>query len=693
MCSRKRLFCSVGIPAISILAVIGIALFILYQSAFDIQCSRLAEIVKSQACLIEAVTQSDSKYSATDVDGEAFTATLWHLHDAHRQFTLLGKTTEITLAKCEVDQIVFFLKRTHHDQSKPQIVPLSSPLAEPMRLALAGKSGTIVGLDYHGETVLAAYEPIRALGLGIVAKIDLAEIRAPFIRAGLLAAGFGVIFILLYILVFFKLSNSLLLRLEENEQKYHTLFSSSTYGVIALGEVIEDCNDQFCRIFACRPDDVIGSSLADFLMMTDSDMPNLEIVVRGKINAALAGTPQSFQWLGIRKDGTIIDLDITIKSTEYGGRKICLGTIHDITESNRTAMALRQEQERAQEYLDIAGVIMIALDADGRITMINQKGCEVLEATKDELIGKLWFDNFLPASMRDEVKKVFTLLMAGELEGVNYYENLIVTAQGQEKIISWHNIILHDDTGKPIGTLSSGEDITQQKHAQAQLLRYQDELRALASELSAIEERERHRFATDLHDTIGHDLVSAKMKLAMLPTDELSAESSGVINEIGTLIGEAMRRIQTMTFELSPPVLHRFGLTPAIEHLADRFRNQHGLLIRVDDDQQQKSLNAQVRIALFRGVRELLINVVKHAHAQQARVTLRRKSDDIQIEVEDRGRGFDLQQMDNRGRGGGFGLFSLSERLRYLGGALDITSNPGTGTKVVLTAPLNETAS
>jgi PAS domain S-box-containing protein len=134
----------------------------------------------------------------------------------------------------------------------------------------------------------------------------------------------------------------------------------------------------------------------------------------------------------------------------------------------RTA-ELEAAKNKAQQYLDVAGVILVAIDADRRVTLINQKGCEILGGTAEDIIGKDWFETFIPANMRRDVIQAFHRLMAGEIEPVKYFENPVLTKRGQERLIAWHNALLRDDEGNITGVLSSGEDITEQKRAEEQI--------------------------------------------------------------------------------------------------------------------------------------------------------------------------------------------------------------------------------
>ncbi len=139
--------------------------------------------------------------------------------------------------------------------------------------------------------------------------------------------------------------------------------------------------------------------------------------------------------------------------------------------------AIRKERDKAQMYLDVAGVMLMAINDTGEVTLINEKGCEVLGYSEGEVIGKNWFDNFLPEQVREEIISVSKKLLDGEVAPVTYYENPIVTKTGEEKTIAWHNTILKNDNGRIIGHFSSGADITEQKHREAEKAKLEEQLR------------------------------------------------------------------------------------------------------------------------------------------------------------------------------------------------------------------------
>ncbi len=144
--------------------------------------------------------------------------------------------------------------------------------------------------------------------------------------------------------------------------------------------------------------------------------------------------------------------------------------VHDITERTRMQSALEHERERAQQYLDVAGVIMLAIDLDGKITMINQKGCDVVGLPREQLLGSNWLERFLTPKTATEVKTLFDRFSSGRHLDTLHHENEVLTASGETRLIAWNNVVLADDDGRVIGILSSGEDITDRREAEMALI-------------------------------------------------------------------------------------------------------------------------------------------------------------------------------------------------------------------------------
>ena len=234
-------------------------------------------------------------------------------------------------------------------------------------------------------------------------------------------------------------------------------------------------------------------------------------------------------------------------------------------------------------------------------------------------------------------------------------------------------------------------DITPRKLAEKKLITYQERLRSLASELSLAEERERRRLAADLHDRIGQALAIIKIRLGALRELVSSQSILKELNGVRELVEETICDTRLLTVELSPPILYEVGFVAAVEWLTEHIQEEYAIQIQFEDDKYPKPLNSAVSVLLFKMIRELLFNVVKHAQARKAKVKLKRDNDKIEITVEDNGVGFDIDKTESRiFQTGGFGLFSICERLNYLGGHFKIKSSPGSGTCVIISAPLKD---
>ncbi len=216
------------------------------------------------------------------------------------------------------------------------------------------------------------------------------------------------------------------------------------------------------------------------------------------------------------------------------------------------------------------------------------------------------------------------------------------------------------------------------------------QLRSLASQLSLTEERERHRLAMQLHDHIGQSLIISKAKLDEHRGPEASGELADVLEEVCDRLHQVIQDTRTLTFDLSSPILYVMGFEAATDQwLADEIQKKHGIETEFEDDGQDKPLNDDIRTVLFRNVRELLINVVKHAKAKKVKVSIRKLDANIHVCIEDDGVGFDSAEIKSKvAESDKFGLFSIRERLEQLGGHVEIDSKSGEGSRIIMTAPL-----
>lgn len=215
-----------------------------------------------------------------------------------------------------------------------------------------------------------------------------------------------------------------------------------------------------------------------------------------------------------------------------------------------------------------------------------------------------------------------------------------------------------------------------------------DRLRVLSAALATAEERERRILAQDLHDDLGQLLAIIGLKATIVQKHAMSESLKRAVDDCAKAVEQANRKLRTMALQLNPPMLDQLGLVPALQWLADEVNRLYKLDVEIKDDGTPKPMDPAVSATLFRAVRELLINVSKHARVAKATITTARvENNTLVVTVDDAGAGFDPGSVVTNSEGG-FGLLSVRERLGYLGGEMSILSIPGDGTSVILKVPL-----
>ncbi len=331
---QKRIFSLIGIMGIVSLTI-GVFVFtMLYQAAFKEQEKRLLEIVQSQARMMEAMMQHETLSHKGNTEVWA-AAVIEQVKEGHSRYTALSKTVEFTLARKEDNQIVFLLNHGSQDQVLRNPILFDSNLAEPMRRALSGKSGTLIGLDYEGVRVLAAHEPVPRLNLGLVAKIDLSEIRAPFIKSGIIVTGIGIVLILMGSWLFIKVSEPIHLQLQEQLVQMENLVAS-----------LQDSENQFKRIIQNNADAIVVTvnGLIQFANPAAEKIfgrPAPELV--GKDFGFPVLEKESVDIQLLHPSGEQVTATMRAAQIEWGKTPAYLISLHDITQR----IKMEKEQQRA----------------------------------------------------------------------------------------------------------------------------------------------------------------------------------------------------------------------------------------------------------------------------------------------------------------------------------------------------------
>lgn len=273
------------------------------------------------------------------------------------------------------------------------------------------------------------------------------------------------------------------LALENRAEWFKALIENSTDLLIQLDKIgtIVYISPSVKRILGYTVEEKIGKSIFEFIHPQDLNM--IQTIFQQIIQEE--NRLVSAQCRVLHKDGSWRWFEgIGQNLLNNHAINAIVANCRDITERKLSEEALKQEKDKAQQYLDIAEVMLLALNEHGEITLINKKGLSILGYDNErELLGKNWFDTFIPQEERAIVKKVFSRLMKGQIEVAEYSENYIISQDGKRKLIAWHNTAITQVDGQRLGTLSSGEDITQRKLDEQKLKQYTQDLKESNQEL------------------------------------------------------------------------------------------------------------------------------------------------------------------------------------------------------------------
>ncbi len=387
---------------------------------------------------------------------------------------------------------------------------------------------------------------------------------------------------------------------------------------------------------------------------------------------------RSGSWLWFRARETVFRRDLDGEVSEV------LAVALDVTSRKQTEEALWASEARYRTLFDQANDAIFLVDPDTRRFLeVNETGLRRLGYSREELLAMTVAEVVAP---RGEAPERAAAAGIEREEGV-VFNSVHLRKDGCEIPVEISSRVV--DLGARKIFQSVARDISERVAAERELLRYQRRLRSLTSELSLAEERERRKIANDLHDSVSQDLAAAALELSLLGQSSSEERSRELRGRIGDSLDRCLEVVRSLTVELSPPVLYRLGLQAALGVLAEQIELRHGLLVELSSAAEPPHLADQVRGLLYRAVRELLHNVVKHAGAGSARVRLRTAEDRLLVEVADDGGGFDLSETEQRRHMDDcFGLFHVQERIEHLGGNFEIESAVGRGTTVRLSVPM-----
>lgn len=410
------------------------------------------------------------------------------------------------------------------------------------------------------------------------------------------------------------------------------------------------------------------------------------------------------QFLKIRRfDGSIAYvLNSATPVLDADGRIVAGAVaIQDVTPLRDAQEVLRQRQEDLDRAQAVGNIGSWRLDVQRNILTWSAENHRIFGIPEGT---PMTYETFLSTIHPDDRDFVDARWKAG-LRGENYDIEHRLLVGGAIKWVREKAYLEFDNNGELLGGFGITQDITERKRMELELRLARDllenrvqertrdlnkttrQLRALATELILTEERERRTVANALHDSLGPLLSFSKRELGML-RKKIPTQFGETLDHIRGQISQAIDQTRSLTVDLSPPTLYTLGLAHALEELAERFAAEHQFRCSFQSDGAIPPLPDDIQVLLYRSVRELFVNIVKHAQATSVCLSLSMEKKHIRIAVEDDGVGIRNSAIHSDGQTNGFGLFTIRQRLEQAGGRLNIQSPNGRGTLVVVQVPL-----
>ncbi len=374
------------------------------------------------------------------------------------------------------------------------------------------------------------------------------------------------------------------------------------------------------------------------------------------------------------------------------------------TERKQAEDELRQERNKAQKYLDVAGVMFVAIDVNQKVTLINKKGCEILGCKEEEVVGKNWFENFLHERVRDEVVAVFDKLMAGEIESAEYSENPVLTKPGGETFIMWHNTALTDETGNITGILSSGEDITERQLLWKKMVEYEELDNMKGNLLSTIS----HELRTPLAIIKGYSTMLVDYDRRLRPEEKkeylqsIDRATDRLTEHVDCLLD--MSRLEAGLLKLDRQSTSILKLMEEVVAEAKLRAPSHEIVLKPIKRLPIVDIDG-------RRIRQVLDNIIDNAikyseEGTKVVIETRLMGSELQVSIADQGIGIpteDLERVFDRMYrieqrltpeigGAGLGLAICKGLVQEHGGRIWVESKLGKGSTFYFTLPIEATA-
>lgn len=470
--------------------------------------------------------------------------------------------------------------------------------------------------------------------------------------------------------------------LQASESRFRALIEQAPLAVsISRGGTTMYVNQKFLEVYGYqRIDELVGHPIYDHWA------PEFRKVIEERVGKRQRGEPVPMEYQGVaqRKDGTAFLVHVNVTGVQLPDGQAWLAFISDITERKRAEEALRESEEKFSKAFRASpdGMAISELET-GQIVEINDGYCQLYGYQREEMLGHHAYELRIWENPQDRADFIEQLKKAGFVRNL---EARTRTRTGELRIV-----LLSAEPIEVAGKsciVSVLHDITDRKRAEvekeAAIAREQEARLEYTLQLIASQEAERTRIATELHDSLGQNLLLIKNRaqLALMKT-EVDGDLLEQIEAISGLATQSIAEARGISHDLHPYQLDHLGLTRALKAIVDKADESSGVVFKHKFDEVDDVFSKDAALNLYRTVQEGLNNILKHSRAKKARITLERDLHEILLTIEDDGYGFDPATTRR-----GMGLKNVAERSRMIGGEWKLDSAPGKGTRVQIKIPI-----
>lgn len=495
---------------------------------------------------------------------------------------------------------------------------------------------------------------------------------------------------------------------EEAQARLAAIVDSSDDAIVSkdLKGIITSWNASAQRIFGYSPQEALGRSITSLIIPPELHQEETEILRRLSAGERI----HHYQTMRLTKSGDRIKVAVTISPVKdahgqvIGASKVA----RDVTVHEKIEKELRDRQELLRVAFTQTYSFLVMLSTDGTVLDANRAALEGTGFTRVEVIGKKFWDVWWRSLPEEQVIAKTSIATAAKGLAVRE-ECQYMLRDGSMRYADRTLNPIQNDSGEVVMVVASGLDITEHRQLRSmleervtertrelerknlELVRQTDVVRELSARLLQIQDEERRRIARELHDSVGQMLAAVNMNLAQVQREaaSLTGDTANSLNETTGLLNQISTEIRTISHLLHPPLLDEVGLESALQWYIDGFSERSRINVSLSLPEEFGRLPRNLELTLFRVVQECLTNIHRHSGSTTASIRVNRSENEVHLEVQDAGKGIpaEMQTTLASGQLSGVGLRGMRERIRQMGGNLQVQSSDA-GTLVMATFPL-----